>query len=209
MIKIIICDVEPLTEIGICTIINQEEDLIFTGKAKNESGVQELNQKLQPDILILGTNLSNFVPPQLIDYMYEHCPKLKILALAKYDESYLSMILGKHNLAGCVLSSEEPQVLVNAIRKVAKGYAWYSHSVEKLVQQKLSNKKQDGKFILTDQEVQIVGLISQGRSNTRIASELNLGYQTVRNYISRIYSKLNINSRSEAIIWAMKYSSAK
>jgi NarL family two-component system response regulator LiaR len=206
MIKIIICNVEPLVEIGICTIINQEKDLIFTGKAKNESGVQELNEKLRPDILILGTNSSNFVPPQLIDYMYEHCPKLKVLALAKYDESYLSMILGKRNLAGYALSSEEPSILVNAIREVAKGYTWYSHSVDKLVQQKVSNKSKTENSLLTNKEVQIVRLLSEGLSNTRIAAELNLGYQTVRNYISRIYSKLNINSRSEAILWAMKHS---
>ncbi len=56
--------------------------------------------------------------------------------------------------------------------------------------------------VLTNREKELLGLLARGLDNARIASELHLGEQTVRNYLSRLYGKLGVQTRSEAIIWA-------
>ncbi|WP_193194028.1 LuxR C-terminal-related transcriptional regulator [Nostoc sp. MG11] len=205
-IRVLVADRDSLMGVAIRATLIAEKDLIIVGEANNPDKVQELERKLQPDLLIIDLDSPNFTPPEPIFYLHKSCPNLKMLALANCGEFYPS-ILRVGGIVGCVLKSEKPQTLVRAIRTVAKGNTWYSQSIlEELVAQEENELNQDGKAALTEREQQVLSMIAQGWDNIRIASELNLGHQTVRNYISRIYAKLAVSSRAEAVVWAMEHS---
>jgi DNA-binding NarL/FixJ family response regulator len=87
--------------------------------------------------------------------------------------------------------------MVGAIRAVVEGGTWLSRPVV----EKLARLERE-ESLLTDREREVLELIAQGWENPEIAEELCLGEQTVRNYVSRIYSKLEVSTRVEAAIWA-------
>jgi DNA-binding NarL/FixJ family response regulator len=204
-IRVLLADKDSLVGVAIRAILIAEKNLILVGEANHAYELRKLEQKLQPDLLIIDLDSPNFTPPESILYLHKYCPNLKILALASCCEVY-SSILRAGGMAGCVLKSEKPQTLVSAIRAVAKGNTWYSQSVlEEHIRQETDDLSQDREATLTEREQQVLSMIAQGWDNIRIACELNLGYQTVRNYISRIYAKLAVSSRAEAVVWAMKH----
>jgi DNA-binding NarL/FixJ family response regulator len=204
-IRVLLADEISLVGVGIRTTLTVEKDLILVGQANDSYKIQELNRQLHPDVLIIDLDLPKFNSPDSIAFLHKSCPKLKVLALASHEQVNLS-ILKASGIAGCVFKSEDPQTLVSAIRAVTKGNTWYERSiVEEIRQHEVSGSNPEGKATLTRRERQILLMIVQGLDNARIATELRLGHQTVRNYISQIYAKLAVNSRSEAVIWAMKH----
>ncbi len=93
--------------------------------------------------------------------------------------------------------------LMQAIQAVMQDTAWFSRSVmEKLAQIKAESVDKAGVSELTAREKQVLELVARGQNNEQIASELGIAKQTVRNYITRVYEKLGVHSRAEAIVWA-------
>ncbi len=209
IIRVLLAERNSLVGVGIRATLNVEEDLMLVGQTNDAFKLPELNITLQPDLLIIDLDLPNLTLPQLIVELQEFCPYLRVLTLASSDKFDLS-ILKLDGIKGCVFKSEEPQTLISAIRAVVKGNRWYSQKIiEKLIRQQTDELNENVEATLTEREQQVIGLIAQGWDNARISAELSLAQQTVRNYMSRIYTKLAVNSRSEAVIWAIKYSLGK
>ena len=91
--------------------------------------------------------------------------------------------------------------ILQAVRSVAHGGSWFSQQV---VAHLVHPIAPDGRNHpnLTQRELQIVQLIARGWDNARIAGELSLGEQTIRNYVSRVYGKIGVQTRAEAVVWA-------
>ncbi len=98
---------------------------------------------------------------------------------------------------------ETEEQLKEAIETVMQNAAWFSRSImDQLAQVKAGRPAQSGFDELTPREQQVLELVAKGKDTSSIASELDLGKQTVRNYLGQIYQKLGVRSRAEAIIWA-------
>ncbi len=207
-IRVLLADETSLVGVGVRATLTAEKKLILVGEAKDGQKIKDLNQQLQPDLLIIDLDSPKFQSPDSIAFLHKYCPNLKVLALATRGKVNLSIVRAS-GIAGCILKSENPQTLVSAISAVAKGSLWYSESILKEVSQhKASELSQTGKDTLTRRERQVIDLIAQGLDNASIANELCLGNQTVRNYISQIYAKLAVNSRAQAVIWAIKHNAS-
>jgi PAS domain S-box-containing protein len=95
------------------------------------------------------------------------------------------------------------QHLKQAIREVIDDATWFAQSVlEKMTQVSSSGSSSIKASDLTDRERQVIEMIAKGMKNNQIAKELGLSYATIRNYVARIYGKLDVHSRAEAVIWA-------
>lgn len=200
-IRVLLAEKNSLVKAGICSTLNAETDLILVGETTNIYEAQQLSQKLKPDILLLSNSLSGSKLPEIMAYLYEHCSDVKVVILSGFDNLYKQDLLASGAM-GCLLKDEDTTTLVRAIRTIAKGHTWFSQTtLEKIVQQEINNSTKSSQLNLTAREKTLLGLIVRGWNNARIATELCLAQQTVRNYTSRIYSKLSVNSRSEAIVW--------
>ncbi|RAM49047.1 MAG: DNA-binding response regulator [Hapalosiphonaceae cyanobacterium JJU2] len=203
-IRVLLANEPSLIGVGIRTTLSVEKKLIIVGEANSSHKIRKLHQKLQPDLIIMDLDLPQFKFPDAIAFLHRNCTKLKILGLMNHNKLALS-ILKRNGIAGCVLKSEEPQTLVNASLTVAQGKTWFSQNlVEDYVQSNKGEWNQAENANLTQREQQILRMIARGLDNTCIANELSLGHQTIRNYISQIYAKLGLNSRTEAVLWAIK-----
>ena len=195
--RVLLADDHPLVRTGLRTTLTVEIDIDLVAEATDGNEVQSLCRELQPDVLLLDLNMPGPTPYETIAYLREHCPATKALILTAYDEDAYVRGLAAAGVMGYVLKDEAPETVIQAIRAVMQGQMWFSQPiVEKLACQEIEDT------LLTEREQQILCLIARGLDNVQIAAELDLAKQTVRNYVSRIYTNLGVASRGEAIIWA-------
>ncbi|MEM7331975.1 MAG: response regulator transcription factor [Chloroflexota bacterium] len=202
-IQVLLADDHPLIRAGIRTVLEGEADFEVIGEATNGFEVKRLSQALQPDVVLLDLKMPKFVPIETVYFLQEQCPDTKLAILTAYDDDvYVRSLVGV-GVDAYILKDEATKVVADVIRVLLHGGKWYSRGVVETlastpkVQQKIPN--------LTQRERQILELIVCGFSDKHIACELNLAIQTVRNYTSRLYSKLDVQSRTQAILWARKY----
>ncbi|MCC5670426.1 response regulator transcription factor [Nostoc sp. CHAB 5784] len=202
-IQVLLAEKNPLMRGSIRNTLTLKKDLKLVGEATNGYKAQRLSVELRPDVLLFDPNMSSSTLSKIITDLHEQCPEEKVLILTTHDINMHNLV--PSGVAGCIFKEEEPMSLVSAIRNVMQGNVWLSQTVlQRLVQWK-TDPVQTQEPTLTTQEKQILSMIALGWNNICIAAELCLAKQTVRNYISRIYSKLTVSSRSEAIVWAIKH----
>ncbi len=201
-IRVLLADDHPLVRAGIRATLAAEEDLVLVGEAADGNAVRQLCHTCEPDVLLLDLNMPGPPGVQTVVYLREHLPQIKVLVLTAYDEdAYVRRLVGA-GAVGYILKDEAPEVVVRAIRAVMRGDAWFSQAVAEKLLQPPGQALPVGGVELTAREREMLCMIAQGRDNARLGEALGLAEQTVRNYVSRLYSKLGVQSRAEAIVWA-------
>jgi DNA-binding NarL/FixJ family response regulator len=196
-IRVILADDHPLILTGLRTTLTAQADIELVGEATTGEEVRRLCLALRPDVLLLDLRMPG--PPGLktLAFLREHCASMKIIVLTAYDDDVYVRGVAAAGAAGYILKDEAPEAVVQAIHATVQGGTWFS----RLVVDKLADlRKQEPN--LTERERQILSLIVQGWDNARIAEEVGLAEQTIRNHASHLYAKLGVKSRTEAVIWA-------
>lgn len=204
-IRVLLADDHPLVRAGVSAALAIEEDMQFVGEAANGEQAQRLCRSLQPDVLLLDLDMPGPPITDVVRTIQKQTPLVKILVLTAYrDDGYIRRLLAL-GVAGYALKDESPQAVIQAIRTVHKGASWFSGAVmQRFVQGQLSHPSEDSLSALTERERQLLERIALGWDNTRIAAELHLAEQTVRNYVSRLYDKIGVTTRAQAIVWAQE-----
>jgi DNA-binding NarL/FixJ family response regulator len=199
-IRVLIADDHPLVRSGLCTALQTEPDIVVAGEASDGDEAQRQCAALQPDVLVLDLNMDGPPATATLAAVRERCPRTRVLILTAYDDDVYVRGVVLAGAMGYVLKDEAPEALVQAVRTVAQGGTWFSRSlVENLVLQ--AEQGESDAPPLTERESQIIQLIAQGWDNARIAGELCLSEQTIRNYVSRLYGKIGVQTRAEAVVW--------
>ena len=128
----------------------------------------------------------------------------RVLALSAYqDDKYVYGML-QAGAAGYLLKDEPLETVVTAVQAVARGEEWYSQGVLAKVTAWARGETALPPDVasLTEREVEVLQLLARGYTNARMAKELFIGEQTVKNHVSRIYAKLGVCSRAKVVAWA-------
>ena len=199
-IRVLIADDHPLVRSGLCTALQTEPDIVVAGEASDGDEAQRQCAALQPDVLVLDLNMDGPPATATLAAVRERCPRTRVLILTAYDDDVYVRGVVLAGAMGYVLKDEAPEALVQAVQTMAQGGTWFSRSlVENLVLQ--AEQGESAAPPLTERESQIIQLIAQGWDNARIAGELCLSEQTIRNYVSRLYGKIGVQTRAEAVVW--------
>ncbi len=201
-IRVFIADNHPLIRTGIRAIIESAADLIVVGECADGSEAIQHCATICPDVLVVDLHMPGLSPDDTIAQLRTACADTKILVLsAMVDDAYARSV-AQAGVSGYILKDEATESVIYAIRAVAHGGTWFSRTVIEQLIQPACVEHVAATADLTPQEVYLLELLAHGWSNSQIAAESGLAEQTVRNYTSRLYRKLGLASRSEAIVWA-------
>lgn len=199
-IRVLLADDHPLVRAGLRATVATAADINVIGEATTGDQVLGLCQTLQPDIVLLDLQMPGPPPGRTVADLRAHCPAVRVLVLTAHDDDAYVQGLLAAGVAGYVLKDEVPETLLHAIRGVARGGAWFSQAIVAKLTRAIGNPPGDAPD-LTGRERDLLLALEQGWDNARIAAELHLSEQTVRNYLSRLYTKLDVHSRTEALVW--------
>lgn len=198
--KILIADDHPLVRFAARMMIAEMPSFEIVGEASDVQETIQLLESRRPELLLLDLDMPGGAAEEVARKGLQLIPDLKILILTAHNDEKFLRGFSKIRISGYVLKDEGPESLKQALRTVAQGATWFSQAI---VQRLMTlNSKPEMTIDLTPREQLILSLIASGKDNAAIAQQLSLAEQTVRNYCSSIYSKLGVESRIEAMLWA-------
>jgi DNA-binding NarL/FixJ family response regulator len=203
-IRIFVLDDHELVRTGLQTLMEGEEDMDVVGQAGTAQQGLELIAELRPDVAILDVRLPDGSGIEVCREIRSLYPEIACLMLTSYadDEALFSAIMA--GAAGYVLKEIGGSDLLGDIRRVSQGASLIDTTLSKDIFDRLrkSQKTEARLSSLSPQERRVLDLIAQGRSNRQIAEEIFLAEKTVKNYVSSLLSKLGMQRRTEAGVYA-------
>ncbi len=198
-IRVFLADDHPTLRVGLKALLHQAPDMEVVGEANTGTEALERIRRLQPDVAVLDCELPGLAGPEVAARLQEEGLPVRVLMLSAYNEArYIHASLAA-GAVGYVLKSEAPQVIVQAIRKAARGEPYLSPPVALKVAERRTRKESEG---LTPREVDVLRLVAQGLTNRGIAARLGITERTVEFHLTNILRKLGVTSRVEAALWA-------
>lgn len=209
-IKVMIADDHAMVRQGLKTILELEDDICVVAQASNGEEAVSLAKTLKPDIILMDINMPILNGLQAIKILKEENECFKIIVLTLHqDREYLFKTL-QLGCEGYVLKDAESSVLIEAIRSVYREQTFIQPNMtSELVKEfnRVTLFEQDKSFSnnLTNREIEVLKLIAEGMINKEIAKDLYISEKTVKNHISNIFKKLDVNDRTQAAIYAFKH----
>lgn len=208
-IKVVIADDHPLVRSGVARELDKHTGMKLAGQAVDGNEARALCLAEQPDVLLLDIRMPGIKTIPLIRELKAAIPNLRIIILTAHgDVEYIVSTL-QAGASGFILKDEDPSVIIEGIRAVMTGTIWLSHEVNKLYRRTGGDSPAATFNLLSDREIQVLTAVAEGKSNTQIADQLVLSEGTIKNYVSTIYDKLQVDSRSEAVVWAWRHGLVK
>ncbi|MGG1312901.1 MULTISPECIES: response regulator transcription factor [Cohnella] len=226
-IKVLLADDHQLFREGLKRILNMESDLEVIGECSDGIQVLEFCNRTKPDVVLLDINMPVENGVVATERLRDIFPDIKVIILSIHDdESYVFETLRK-GASGYLLKDMEAEALVNAIRTVAEGHAYIHPKVTgKLINQlrrmtyldeigaasgaaasreTVTKFAMNGNNPLTRRETEVLKLMAEGKSNKSIGENLFISEKTVKNHVSSILQKMEVDDRTQAVINSIKY----
>ncbi|MCF6409901.1 response regulator [Pseudalkalibacillus salsuginis] len=205
MINVMLVDDHAVLRDGLKNIFEMEEDIQVVGEAVNGNNALEILKGLKPDVVLLDINLPDKNGVELTAIIKRDYPDVKILILTMHsmDEYFMAAI--REGADGYLLKDAPSVQVVEAIRTVAKGESVIDPSLTKKLLGYYNQKSEPaGKSELTEREKEVLICLVDGLSNKEIGERLYISDKTVKIHVSKIFKKINVKSRSQAVIYAVQ-----
>jgi len=208
-IRILIADDHALVRDGTRRILEAEQDMEVVAEATNGEEAVQLAMELKPDIVLMDISMPKMDGIDATKQIKHECPAINVLILSAYDDDQFVFRLLQAGAAGYLLKSVHSQELITGIRAVNHGESVLHPAIARKVLSRFvltSQKPPDTMTTgdLTKREIEFLKLMTRGLSNKEIADEVNLSIRTVQGCLGQIFKKLGVNSRIEAVIYALK-----
>jgi DNA-binding NarL/FixJ family response regulator len=201
--RVVMADDHPVVRTGLRTALEAHTDISVVGEAATGDEAQYLCETHQPDVLLLDVQMPGSGTVETILHVREMSPKTNVIILTAHDDDEIIRAVMRPGVAGYLLKDEAMETVVKAVRAVHLGAAWYSQAVaNKFMQWQFGREPEIGHAHLSAREHDLLTLMARGWNNAKIAKELSLSEQTIRNYTSTLYEKIGVHTRVDAVIWA-------
>jgi len=205
-LRVLIADDHPLFRHGIRALLEATSDFEVIGEAKTSEEAIILAASLQPDVILMDIQMPGVNGVEATRRILHTSPHIRILMVTMFEDDASVFTAMRAGARGYILKDAEKADLLRAIRAVGWGEAIFSPAIAtRLIDFFSAPRPAAPPQVfpeLTGREREILDLIAQGHSNIEIAARLVLSHSTVRNYVSNIFSKLQVADRAHAIIRA-------
>ncbi|GCE02027.1 DNA-binding response regulator [Embleya hyalina] len=210
-IRVLVVDDHDLFRRGLDIVLAPEPDITVVGEAGDGAEALEAAQDLLPDIVLMDVRMPRRGGIEACTAIKEVAPSTQIIMLTMSEEEADLYDAIKAGATGYLLKEISHGEVASAIRAVADGQSQISPSmaVKLLTEFKSMSRRDDERRLvpaprLTDREIEVLRLVATGRNNRDIAKQLFISENTVKNHVRNILEKLQLHSRMEAVVYAMR-----
>ncbi|WP_031517932.1 response regulator [Streptomyces sp. NRRL F-5123] len=215
-IRVLVCEDQALVRAGFVTIFSAQDDMEVVGEATDgREGIRRA-EELRPDVVVMDIRMPLLDGIEATRHLAgpDSPSPAKILVVTTFNvDEYVYEAL-RAGASGFILKDAPPPELVNAVRTVARGESLLAPAVTRTLIGRFAERvrpsaappspERERLKVLTPREHEVLLLVSEGLSNAEIATELVLSPETVKTYVSRILTKLDLRDRVQAVVLAYR-----
>jgi DNA-binding NarL/FixJ family response regulator len=202
-IRVVLAEDHHVVRTAFAALLAKEPDIEVVGEVSNTGDLLDRVAELRPDVLLLDAHMPGGRVITAAKKLRNQDPKVQILVLSAYERSEYIVGLVRAGAAGYVLKHDSSDMLVTAVRAVAQGEGWLSPRVADILVRSVRNYDEKPDAKLTEREVDVLRLMARGQRNDEIAEALFITNQTVKNHVRRIFRKLGVETRVDAVLYAI------
>ena len=209
MIRVLIADDQALVRGGIRMILETQADIVVVGEAADGDRAVAMTHKLAPNVVLMDIRMPGTDGVQATRAITrDRAPgdRPHVLVVTTFDLDHYVYQALKAGASGFLLKDEPPERLAAAVRTIAAGDALLAPTLLRRLLDEYVSRPEPGHVSpppeLTEREVEVLRLIGRGRSNSEIAAELFLSETTVKTHVTRIFTKLRLRDRAQAVVLA-------
>ncbi len=213
-IRVLIADDHTLFRTGIRKMLEAEADMRVVGEAATGQEALEQARSLVPDVVLMDIKMPDSSGPgepldgiEATRILHREMPHVGIIFCTVFEDDEFVFAGLQAGGRGYIVKDDDPETMLRAIRAVAHGESLLGPAIAQKVMRQFSalpGKQTPLVDDLTPRELEVLQLIGGGLTNRQIADELVLSEKTVKNHINNIFSKLHVNDRSQAILYAIR-----
>lgn len=209
-IRVLICDDQAIVCEGLRAMLGPVPQIEVVGVANNGIDAIDQTRAMQPDVVLMDLKMPRMNGIQATKAIHEQFPGVRVLVLTTYDADEWVIDAIRQGAVGYLLKDTPQEELIKAIIDSANDASHLSPQVAAKILKHVARQPaavaSDQQVIsqLSDREREVLKLLATGRSNAEIAQTLFLSEGTVKNYVSVVFSKLNVTDRTQAAILAIR-----
>jgi DNA-binding NarL/FixJ family response regulator len=207
-IRILLVEDHKIVREGTRQLLEQAPDLAVIGEAADGGEAVRLATELSPDVVVMDVRLPVLNGLEATKAIKDQHPNMPILILSAYDDDRYVFPLLDAGANGYVLKTTSWAELAQAIRTVQAGEtALDPHIAHKVVERLTRRQRYQGKGMaeaLTEREIEVLQAVARGKGNREIGEALSISPHTVQVHVRNIFGKLGVNSRIEAVAYAVR-----
>ncbi|MBF8186711.1 response regulator transcription factor [Nonomuraea sp. K274] len=208
MITVLVADDQAMIRAGFAALLSAQPDLQVLGEARDGLEAVAAARELRPDVVLMDVRMPNLDGLEATRRIMGTGRQTKVLILTTFDvDDYVYAAL-RGGASGFLLKDAPPEDLITAVRVVAGGEALLAPSVtRRLIEEFTSRRPLDEAEslrlnTLTGRERDVLRLVAAGLANAEIAGELTIAEETVKSHVGRIFTKLRLRDRAQAVVFA-------
>ncbi|WPK11844.1 response regulator transcription factor [Lysinibacillus louembei] len=210
MIKVLLVDDHEMVRIGVAAYLSAQPDIEVIGEAENGLEAIEKALALRPDLILMDNVMPVMTGAEATEKILKEWPTAKVMMVTSFlddDKVYPALEAGA---VSYILKTSNAKQIADAIRKTMDGET----VLEPEVTTKMISRMRGGTTVplhesLTEREMEVLLLMAKGKANQEIADELFIALKTVKTHVSNILSKLDVQDRTQAVVYAFQNGLAK
>ncbi|MFS0820458.1 response regulator [Bacillus sp. 1P02SD] len=210
MIKVLFVDDHEMVRIGVSSYLSAQPDIEVVGEADDGKIAVELALELRPDIILMDLVMKEMDGIEATRRIIESWPEAKIIIVTSFIDDEKVYPALEAGATSYMLKTSKASEIAEAVRKTHHGQSVLEPEVTGKMMVRMRQKDTHLPHEeLTNREMEILLLIADGKTNQEIADELFIALKTVKVHVSNILSKLEVQDRTQAVIYAFKHSLVK
>jgi NarL family two-component system response regulator LiaR len=205
-IRVMIVDDHAVVRQGLKTFLDLQDDILVAGEASDGADAVQRVDELAPDVILMDLIMPRLDGIEAVRRIKRARPKTQVLVLTSFGDDQKVFAAIRAGAIGFLLKDVSPRDLAAAIFAAHRGEATLSPGIATRLMQELATGGQPAadEHALTERERAVLALIAQGRSNRQISDDLAISEKTVKTHVSNILTKLHLEDRTQAAIFALK-----
>ena len=205
-IRILIVDDYPVVLVGLVTMLKNHEAMEVVGVANNGKKAVDLAVSLRPNVVLMNVFMPEMDGIEATRMIRKKAPDVNVLMFTGTDKIDQVTPALNAGAIGYTMKDASEMELIQAITQVARGEAWLHPAVMSRVLKQIQDPEEEEGLVekLTERELDVLQYMARGYSNQEIAKLMTVTAATVHSHVSHILSKLNVASRTQAVVYAMR-----